>query len=184
MGQLLNLSSLANDCGVSHMTARRWLSVLEASFIVSLLRPHHENFNKRLVKSPKVYFLDSGLLCYLLRIRTAKDLMLHASRGAIFESWLVAEAIKNFEHRGRRAEVSFWRDSAGHEVDLLIDAAGGDAVPVEIKSSQTFSSGFVDNLSWWRKTSGRPERKGVVVYGGDRSWTYKADHVLSWNIWG
>ena len=89
--QLLNLSSLAGDAGISHTTARRWLSVLEASFLVFLLRPHHRNFNKRLVKSPKLYFLDSGLLCYLLRIRSPDDLRIHAARGAVFESWVVSE---------------------------------------------------------------------------------------------
>jgi hypothetical protein len=183
VGQLLNLSSLANDCGISHPTARRWLSVLEASFIVTLLRPYHRNFNKRLVKSPKLYFLDTGLLCYLLRIREAGDLALHASRGAVFESWVVSEAIKNFENRGLRPEVSFWRDSVGHEVDLIIEAGSGDAIPAEIKSGQTFSSDFIENLSWWRKTSGQPERTGVVVYGGERSFAYKSDRVISWQEW-
>ena len=92
--------------------------------------------------------------------------------------------MKNFMHRGLRPEVSFWRDSVGHEVDLLIGIGGDEAVPVEIKSGQTFSSDFVDNLAWWRKTSGQLERTGVVVYGGDRSFTYKADRVLSWKGWG
>jgi len=183
-GQLLNLTSLANDCGITHSTARRWVSVLEASFIVTLLRPYHRNFNKRLVKSPKLYFLDSGLLCYLLRIRKPEDLTLHASRGAVFESWVVSEAIKNFEHRAERPEVSFWRDSTGHEVDLIIETDGGETVPIEIKSGQTFSSDFADNLAWWRKTIGQTDRTGVIVCGGDRSFTYHSDRVLSWQKWG
>lgn len=183
VGQLLNLSSLANDCGISHSTARRWISVLEASFIVMLLRPYHENFNKRLVKSPKLHFLDSGLLCYLLRIRDPQDLALHASRGAIFESWVVSEAVKNFMNRGLRPELSFWRDSIGHEIDLIIDAGHGKAVPVEIKSGQTFSEDFVENLDWWRNISGAPAQTGVLVYGGDKSFTYKSNRVLSWQTW-
>ena len=183
-GSLLNLSSLANDCGITHTTARRWLGVLETSFIIRLLRPHHKNFNKRLVKSPKLYFLDSGLLCYLLRIRSAEDLALHASRGAIFESWVVSEAIKNFTHRGLRSDVYFWRDSAGHEVDLLIDTGGDNLLPIEIKSGQTFNPDFAKELNWWRETSGSGERSGVVVYGGEKSFHYKNIHVLSWRAWG
>ena len=182
-GQLLNLSALANDCGVTHTTARRWLSVLETSFVVMLLRPHHRNFNKRLVKSPKLYFLDTGLLCYLLRIRSAEDLELHAARGAVFESWVVSEAVKNFMNRGLRPDVYYWRDSTGHEIDLLIEAGGGRLLPIEIKSGQTFNSDFVRNLTWWRGVSGGASTKGVVVYGGDKSITYKDDLALSWRGW-
>lgn len=183
-GQLLNLSALASDCGISHTTAKRWLSVLETSFIVVLLRPHHRNFNKRLVKSPKLYFLDTGLLCYLLRIRSPEDLALHASRGAVFESWVVSEAIKNYRHRGLRPDVYFWRDSTGHEIDLLIEAGGGKLVPVEAKSSQTFNSDFVRELIWWRDASGLTDTAGAVVYGGEKSTAYRDDHILSWRSWG
>jgi len=119
--QLLNLSSLANDCGISHTTARRWLSVLETSFLVTLLRPHHRNFSKRLVKSPKLFFLDTGLLCYLLRIRSPEDLAIHALRGSVFESYVVSEFLKNHLHHGQEADLYFWRDSAGHEIDLIIE---------------------------------------------------------------
>jgi hypothetical protein len=180
----LNLSALAGDCGISHATVRRWLSVLETSFIVVLLLPHHRNFNKRLVKSPKLYFLDAGLLCYLLRIKDPQDLSLHASRGAVFESWIVSEAIKNYIHRGLRPDVYFWRDSAGHEIDLLIEAGGGKLVPVEAKSGQTFNSEFVKELAWWRNASGLLETTGTVVYGGGKSTTYKDDQILSWRCWG
>ncbi len=183
-GQLLNLSSLAGDCGISHSTARRWLSVLETSFIVALLRPHHRNFNKRLVKSPKLYFLDTGLLCYLLRIRSPQDMALHASRGAVFESWIVSEVFKNYTHRGLRPDVYFWRNSAGHEIDLLLEADGGKLLPVEAKSGQTFNSDFVKELNWWREAGGLAELPGVLVYGGDRCFTYKGDYVLSWRNWG
>ncbi len=106
-GQLLNASSLASDAGVSHTTVRRWLSILGASFVVYLLRPHQRNFNKRLVKSPKLYFVDTGLLCYLLRIQNAADLITHAGRGAVFETWVVSEALKNFYNRGAEADSYF-----------------------------------------------------------------------------
>lgn len=184
VGQLLNLSGLAGDCGISHTTARRWLSVLETSFVVVLLRPYHRNFNKRLVKSPKLYFLDSGLLCYLLRIRDPQDLALHASRGAIFESWIVSEAIKNYVHRGLHPDVYFWRDSAGHEIDLLIETERSKLLPVEAKSGQTFNPDFVKELAWWQDASGLVEVPGAVVYGGDKSTTYKGHRILSWRSWG
>ena len=183
-GQLLNLSALANDCGVSHATARRWLSVLQAGFIVTLLQPHHRNFNKRLVKSPKLYFLDTGLLCYLLRIRAPDDLAWHASRGAVFESWVVSEAVKNYTHRGLRPDVYFWRDAAGHEIDLLLDAGAGALVPVEAKSGQTFHPDFVKELHWWQQTAGLTGAAGTVVYGGDLSTQYKNCTILSWRSWG
>ena len=183
VGQLLNLSSLANDCGITHATARRWISVLETSFIVKLLRPHHRNFNKRLVKSPKLYFLDTGLLCYLLRIRDPDDLRLHASRGAIFESWVVSEAIKNFLHRGLQPDVYFWRDSSGHEVDLIVEM-GRDLIPVEIKSGQTFSSDFLAGLKYWRSLGPNEDAPAALVYGGDESYTRDGMAVTSWRAWG
>lgn len=183
-GQLLNLSSLAGDCGISHSTARRWVSILETSFIVTLLRPHHRNFNKRLVKSPKLYFLDTGLLCYLLRIRTPRDLAIHAARGAVFESWVVSETIKNYMNRGLPPDVYFWRDSTGHEIDLLLEGSGGTFTPIEVKSGQTFNSDFVKEMNWWRQAGELPETPGAVIYGGDLSTTYKNDRVLSWKSWG
>ena len=165
-GHRLNLSALANDCGIRHTTARHWVGVLETSFVIMRLRPHHRNFNKRLVKSAKLYFLDTGLLCYLLLIRSAADLDVHAARGAIFESWVVAEAVKNLMNRGLQPEVYFWRDSMGHEIDLLIEAGGGRLLPVEAKSGQTFTSDFVKNLAWWHNLAGSVAARGAVVYGG------------------
>jgi predicted AAA+ superfamily ATPase len=104
-GQPLNLSGLASDCGISHTSAKRWLSVLEASFVVMLLPPHHRNFGKRLIKSPKLYFLDTGLLCYLLQIRSPEELFHRAERGAVFESFLLSELCKNFVHRGEQSQL-------------------------------------------------------------------------------
>jgi predicted AAA+ superfamily ATPase len=157
--------------------------VLESSFIVKLLQPHHRNFNKRLIKSPKLYFLDTGLLCFLLRIRTPDDLRLHAARGAVFESWVVSEAIKNFVHRGVEPDVYFWRDSAGHEVDLVIEM-GNDLIAVEIKSGQTFSSDFLDGLKYWRSLPGNDKAPIALVYGGDDSYRRADTAVLSWRTWG
>jgi len=182
-GQLLNLSSLAADCGVSHPTARRWLSTLEASFLVVLLRPHHQSFNKRLVKSPKLYFLDAGLLCYLLRIRSPEELRFHGSRGAVFEAWAVSELLKNFLNRGAEPDMFFWRDSAGHEVDLVIDH-GDRRIPVEIKSGETVAADFFKALAYWRALPGEADCPAALVYGGKSSFTRNNVAVYSWDHWG
>jgi len=181
-GQLLNLSSLASDCGVSHSTARRWLSILESSFLVVLLRPHHRNFNKRMVKSPKLYFLDTGLLCYLLRIRSAQDLLVHANRGAIFEAWVISELIKSYHHLGLDSDIYFWRDSAGHEIDLMIDH-GDQLVPIEIKSGQTIGSDFFKGLDYWRSLAEKESSPAILVYGGDSSSHRRGVAVTSWMDW-
>lgn len=182
-GQLLNASSLAADAGVSHTTVRRWLSILEASFVVYLLRPHHRNFNKRIVKSPKLYFLDTGLLCYLLRVQSAEDLITHAARGAIFETWVVSEALKNFLNRGAEPDLYFWRDSAGHEVDLLVDL-GAKQIPIEVKSGQTIASDFFANIDYWRDLARQAGGVAGLVYGGAGSHTRRGVTVVSWSEWG
>lgn len=181
-GQLLNTSSLAADAGISHTTARRWLSILEASFVVYLLRPHHRNFNKRLVKSPKLYFLDTGLLCYLLRIRRAEELVTHGARGAIFETWVVGETLKNYYNRGLEPDIYFWRDSAGREIDLLIDQ-GATQIPIEIKSGQTVAGDSFKNLDFWQNLAGQPDGPAGLVYGGDTSYKRRGVSVIAWSDW-
>ena len=180
-GQLLNLSALGADCGVSHETARRWLSVLEASFIVFRLPPHHENFKKRLTKSPKLYFVDTGLLCYLLRVGSADELAVHAARGAVFENLIVSELRKSGYHAGREPRLAFWRDHTGNEVDLVVDSARG-AVPVEIKSGATVASDFFKGLRHWERLAGNSGR-GILVYGGDDSHRRSGVAVRSWRQW-
>ncbi len=179
-GQLLNLSSLAGDAGVTHTTAKRWLSILETSFLVVLLRPHHRDFRKRLVKTPKLYFLDTGLLCYLLRIRSAEDLRLHASRGAIFESFVLSDLIKNHTNQGLEPDVYFWRDAAGHEIDLLLER-GQKLVPIEIKSGQTVASDFFTGLHYWRELVSDPQAPAALVYGGDSNFRRRGVTVYGWN---
>lgn len=178
-GQLLNLSSLSADCGITHTTARRWISVLETSFIVLLLRPHHRNFNKRIIKSPKLYFLDTGLLCHLLNIRSSGDLALHPFRGAVFESFVVSEWTKRYMHLGRRPPLYFWRDTSGNEVDVIIETSNS-LIPVEIKSGKTVAPDFFKGLHHWRKISGVPEAPGGLIYGGDRSFQQHGFSVRSW----
>jgi hypothetical protein len=178
-GQLVNLSNLAADCGISQPTARAWLSVLEASFLVLLLRPHFRNFNKRLVKSPRLYWLDSGLLCYLLNIRAAEELHHHGSRGVIFEGYVIAELYKSYVNRGEQPPVYFWRDSKGHEVDVLLDLSS-HIVPVEIKSARTVAADFFAGLDYWRTLSGTPEQPAILLYGGDRLVRQHNTLVLPW----
>ena len=179
-GQLLNLSGLAGDAGITHTTARRWLSILETSFLVVLLRPHHRNFNKRLIKSPKLYFLDTGLLCYLLGIGSPRDLRLHAARGAVFESFVLSELLKARLHRGDEAELYFWRDAAGHEIDFVI-ADGEKLTPMEVKSGQTVASDFFAGLRFWRELAGDPAAPAALVYGGDRSFRREDVTVYRWS---
>jgi predicted AAA+ superfamily ATPase len=176
-GQLLNSSSLGSEAGVSHVTARKWLSILQASYVVDFLRPHHRNFSKRLVRTPKLFFTDTGLLCHLLGIRHAGDLALHPLRGAIFENFVVAELRKLFLHHGERPPLYFWRDSHGHEVDVIIDL-GQRLLPVEIKASETVTSHSLRGLEYFRTLSGMPD--AVLVHGGPESYQRAAVHVTSW----
>ncbi|MBI2193754.1 MAG: ATP-binding protein [Planctomycetes bacterium] len=178
-GQLVNLSGLASDCGISHTTARRWLSVLEANFVILLLRPHHQNFGKRLIKSPKLYFLDTGLLCYLLQIRAPGELFQRAERGAVFESFVVSELFKNFVHRGEPAHLYFWRDATGHEIDVIIDR-GAELIPVEVKSGQTVASDSFDNLVFWRRLTGDANAPSALIYGGDQGFVRSGVSTYPW----
>lgn len=178
-GQLLNLSALASDCGISHVTAREWMTVLEASYIVYLLRPHHRNFGKRLVKMPKLYFLDTGLMAYLLGIRDTDTLSTHASRGALFETLVVSEWVKRQFNAGQVAELYFWRDSAGHEVDLLIPD-GNRFMPVEIKSGSTFSADWTAALRKLSALFGDAALSPGIVYGGEGRYEREGCHVAGW----
>ena len=182
-GQLLNLSALASDCGISHTTARDWLTVLEASYLVYLLPPHHRNFGKRLVKMPKLYFLDSGLLCHLLRIDSPMTLATHALRGAIFESWVVAQTLMHRWNRGLPSDIYFWRDNHGTEVDLLFEH-GGALHAVEIKSGATFSPDWLRGLDRWRHYAGADAGAPVLMHGGRDSYFIDGVHVLAWNALG
>ena len=178
-GQFLNLSALAADCGISHVTAREWMTVLEASYIVYLLRPYHRNFGKRLVKMPKLYFLDTGLMAYLLGIRDAESLATHASRGMLFETLVVSEWVKRQFNAGQVAELYFWRDSAGHEVDLLVPN-GSLLLPVEIKSGSTFSSDWTAALRKLSAIFGDAALPPGIVYGGEGQYEREGCRVVGW----
>ena len=153
--------------------------VLEASFIIVLLRPHYKNYGKRLIKSPKLYFLDTGLLCYLLQIRSAQELFHRAERGAVFESFVISELYKNFLNRGEQPGIYFWRDASGHEVDVLIDL-GDKLIPIEVKSGQTVARDFFDNLNYWRTISGNETGPAALIYGGSEAFKRSGVSVYPW----
>lgn len=176
-GQLLNASSLGADTGVSHVTARKWISILQESYVIFLLRPHHANFSKRLVKAPKVFFVDPGLLCYLLNIRKKEDLAQHPLRGAVFENFVVCEFLKVFLHHGERPPLFFWRDAGGREVDIIIDL-GSRTIPVEVKAGKTVVAEFFKSLDYYGRLSGA--EGGVLVYGGDETYRRGRHVVRAW----
>lgn len=177
-GQLLNLSSLAIETGVDHKTIASWIGVLESSFIIHLLRPHHQNFNKRLVKMPKLYFYDTGLVCSLLSIRSKEQVREHPLRGNLFENFIVGELIKERFNRGLLSNLYFWRDNSGNEIDVILDEAGS-LYPIEIKSGKTITSDYFKGLLFWNKLI--PDVGGSVIYGGDTDQNRSNGmQVISW----
>ena len=177
-GQLLNLSQLGADAGVSHNTAKSWLGVLEASYIATRVPPFFRNLGKRLVKTPKLHFLDTGLACYLLGIRSAQELRAHPLRGAIFESFIASEAIKAQRNHGAHANVWFFRDAHGLEVDLLIER-GASMAAVEAKSGATVPLDAFEALDAVARLI--PEiRERVIVHGGAQTWSHKGARAVSY----
>jgi len=178
--QLVNLSSLAGDCGISQPTAKAWLSILEASFVVFLLRPFHTNLRKRLVKMPKLHFYDTGLVCYLLGIRTAEQLHSHPLRGSIFETWVVSEINKQRTHQGLRRGLSFYRDRSGTEVDLVIEHPERLTL-IETKSAATPSTSFLTTARRVKAQLGDQRQCNLTaVYGGDQHQKRNDEHLLPW----
>jgi uncharacterized protein len=181
-GQILNLASLASDCGISQPTARSWLSVLEASYIVFRLPPFFANLGKRLIKAPKLYFYDTGLAATLLNIETPQQLETHPLRGALFETWVVAEIAKAYIHRGRRPRLSFYRDRSGLEIDLVLEK-GTDLLLVEVKSAQTPSGEAFSAFERFAEALTSQETQitdRLIVYGGVESQERSRGRILSW----
>jgi len=177
-GQLLNLTALGSDAGISHNTARQWLSILEASYVVKLLRPYYRNLGKRLVKAPKLYFVDPGVASFLLSITEKTQLESHPLKGALFESFVVSELLKQRFNRGENDNLYFFRDSKGLEVDVVLDL-GREIEQVEIKSGKTLNAEFFSPLRKLAALHGGV-RKSYLVYGGDETLRRQAVQVLSW----
>ena len=188
-GRLLNLQSLANDCGISQNTAKSWISVLESGFILKRLRPYHQNFNKRLIKAPKLYFYDTGLLCRLLSVSSPESLSFHPLKGEIFENLIFSEIEKHFFNLGKPAPLYFWRDRGGREIDFLIET-GKELRAVEVKAGKTLSGTFFKNLDYFQSVTASASENGFVsipfavknflIYSGEESQTRHGTAVLSW----
>ena len=178
-GQLLNLASLASDCGIAQGTARSWLSVLQASYVVFLLPPHHENLGKRLIKTPKLYFHDTGLAAFLIGVQDAHHMSIHAFRPALFETFVVGEFLKHRFNAGLRSNLFFWRDNIGTEVDVLVEDGSG-LFPIEIKSGSTISEDFFTGLRRYLKYAGKRASGAGLVYGGEESYVRSGITIRSW----
>lgn len=185
IGNQLNLAELASVCGISATTAQRWISVLQASFIIFLLEPHFENFNKRLTKMPKLYFYDTGLACNLLRITDPQDLVIDKYFGALFECFIIADLMKQYFNEGMRPPVYFWRDTNGRlEVDCIIDE-GKRLFPIEIKSSGEVASDFFNGLIKWNEVAYGSEHNinaahNFLIYAGTKQQTRSAGIAIPW----
>ena len=181
--QEINLSSLGGDAGVSHNTAKAWLSILEASYIIHKIPAWHANIRKQIVKVPKLHFLDTGIICYLLQIREPEQLRLHPLRGAIFESWVVSELYKSLAHQGEQPNLYHYRESRGLEIDVLVQR--GDCLhAIEVKSAATaapdFFKGFDQIAKRFQAAGLSHSLDNVVVYGGETSQQRAKARLLSW----
>lgn len=180
IGQMVNFSDMGNMIGVSYQTTKRWLSILETSFILYTIRPYHKNYNKRIVKSPKLYFYDTGLACALMNIRTAEQFQIHFAKGALYENFIINEIRKNFLNKGERTNLYFWQDSTKKEIDLIVDL-GLNLYPIEIKSGKTINSSFLKNLYYFSELSNNPKDLSYLVYGGDEFQKRSSATVLGWS---
>ena len=180
-GQLINLTSIGNEAGVSHPTVNQWLSILETSYIIFRLPPYHRNLSKRLVKSAKLYFYDVGLLCWLLGINHENELMYHPLRGAIFENMIVADVVKYFFNHGEMAKMYFWQDSKGLEIDLLLED-GGKITPIEIKSGATVLNEMLQNLQKWGELASNEAASPKLIYGGKKTQQRAGVKIIPWHL--
>ena len=177
-GQEFNASSLAVETGVDVKTIQSWVGILESSFIIYLLKPHYNNFKKTIVKRPKIYFYDTALVCSLLGIRTIAHLETHPAKGAIFETMVVTEFVKNRTNKALPINLYYWRDKAGHEIDLIIDNAE-NLLPIEIKSGRTINSDFFKNLDYFKKITGF--QNSLLVYNGELAQKRSnGNEVINW----
>lgn len=180
-GQLLNLSNLADDCGITQPTARAWLNALEIGFIVRLLPAHHRNYRKRVRKQKKLHFVDTGLACNLLGIRNAETLATHPLRGAIFESFVVSELEKAYWNAGRQPPLFHFRAASKLEVDAVVDE-GTYQLGIEVKSGKTIVADATAALERWLDLPANPAARGMLVYAGDDSFRHKRTRVLPWRL--
>ena len=181
IGNIINFAELARDCDIDQKTAKAWLSVLEASYIIKLMYPFYNNFSKRLIKSPKLYFVDIGLACHLLGIRSAQDLFIHESRGALFESMIMMELSKMYFNQAMIPPLYFWRTTQGQEIDCIIEKSYALQIPVEIKASVTMQKSFASSIAQWPVITEKPIEASYVVYAGNQFFGGQGAHFIPWN---
>lgn len=180
IGQPLNLSSLANDAGIAVNTAKSWISLLESSFVIYLLQPYYKNFNKRIIKAPKLYFYDTGIVSSLLRINSHEMVLTHYLYGSLFENLVINEIIKTQVHAGRKPSIWYWRESNGAEIDCLIEI-GDNLIAIEIKSGQTFTRNYLKNLKLLNQLKTNKMFKKILVYNGEESETIGDVELITWD---
>ena len=178
-GQILNLSEISRDVGVSVPTIKKWISILEASYQIYLLPPHFRNFGKRLIKSPKIYFLDPAIASFLMGLHASEPLLNGPMIGHLFETVVISEWVKAFYHRGEKPELFYWRSKAGLEIDLLIDR-NHFLFPLETKASATLLPGHAKALNKWRNLAGKETVKGVIVANIDKPMEVSGCRAISW----
>jgi len=183
IGQVLNLTSLGNDCGINHSTAKAWISLLETSYVVFLLYPYYKNFGKRLIKSPKLYFIDTGIACSLLKIRSAQELSDHYLRGGLTESLIISDFLKQQYNLDQQPSLYFWRDNTGNEIDCIIDESKYP-ISVEIKAGKTVAPDFFKEINYWNRITNNPQAPKYLVYGGTENQSWPQAKVLSWKSAG
>lgn len=179
-GQQLNYTALSNDCGIDEKTVKRWLGLLEASYVIFFLRPYFKNFGKRLVKAPKLYFVDTGLACTLLRIKSVEELVNHSMRGPLVENLIMVDLLKQQYNLERLPSLYFWRDQSGHEVDCIVEEV--QPVAIEIKASKTVIPQFFKGLSYWNELA--QQKKGYIIYGGAENQSWPDGSIISWRAMG
>ncbi len=178
IGHVLNLTSLANDAGIAVNTAKSWLSLLETSFVIYLLQPYHKNFNKRVIKAPKLYFYDTGIACSLLRITNPEMVITHYLYGALFENLIIAEIIKHQCHAGKRPSIYYWRESNGLEIDCIVEKGNNEIVAIEIKGGQTFNTDYLKNLKKLIDSDLVIHRR--LIYTGSQTLNISDVQLISW----
>jgi predicted AAA+ superfamily ATPase len=167
-GQILNFTSISNDLGISVNTVKAWISILETSFIITLLKPYYNNLNKRIIKSPKLYFIDTGLVCSLIGVKEREQIETHFMKGALFENLLISELLKYFYNNGSEAPIYYWRDKLGREIDCLVDTGKG-TLALEFKAGTTANISFTKNIEYWNSISGNSPAHSYIIYGGSKT---------------
>ena len=178
-GQIVNFTSLGADCGVDHKTVRSWISLLEASYIIFLLNPYYQNFGKRLIKAPKMYFVDTGLACSLLNIKNAQELSAHYLRGGLVESFIISDLFKQSYNMDRKPSLYFWRDLTGNEIDCIVEQAL-TITPIEIKSGTTVNADYFKQFTYLKKIEEFPASKKIVIYAGQENQRWPEAQVIGW----